>query len=138
MKISTNQATLVDWSGEFLAVGVPAGDHHGLLEALYSRFGDGLRRQLEVQNFSGKQSELVAFSLLDIAPQLLLLIGLGEAAHLDLNGLRQAAVKVAAACRGRSGRLGLQLPWETFLIGILWLFLPVPFTKTNCTIDTFM
>lgn len=117
MKISTDQATLVDWSGEFLAVGIPTGDHHGLLEPLYSRFGDGLRHQLEVQSFSGKQSELVALSLLNVAPQALLLIGLGEVSRLDLNGLRQAAVKVASACRGSGGRLGLQLPWEVFSPG---------------------
>ena len=113
MRFSLSSAGLQDWNGDVLAVGLPQGDPSETAAELDKRF-NGLVATLEKRQFKGKSSETFVSNLLGGAePQRLVVIGLGEAASIDLDGLRTASSKAAKAAMGCTGRLGLLLPWQS-------------------------
>ena len=109
MRFSLANDGLTSWSGEVLAVGLfqdqPATD----LEGRWPGLGDALSRD----QFQGKSGQQLVLNLLEPAgPQRLVVLGLGDAAAFNLEGVRSAAAKAARAAGGCTGALGLQLNWE--------------------------
>ena len=109
MRFSLATDGLQDWSGEVLAVGLHKDQAIGELEARFP----GLGAALSQQQFTGKPAQQFVLNLLgDGGPQRLVVMGLGEAAQFNLDGVRSAAARAAKAASGCSGRLGLQLSWD--------------------------
>ena len=112
MRLSISSAHVEDWSGDVLVVGLPKGDPTTTAVHLEGRF-PGVTTALTQQAFEGKTGQqLVLNPLANVTPQRLVLIGLGDAEAIDLDGLRTAAAAGAQASIGCTGCLGLQLPWE--------------------------
>jgi leucyl aminopeptidase len=110
-------AALENWSDQALAVGLFNGEEgvaaHPLLEALTQRFGADLSSRLEQRRFKAKPGDCVSLELLGAKPGTLILVGLGEPAGFDGNGLRAAAAAAAkAAAAAGCSSLGLALPLE--------------------------
>ena len=109
MRFSLANDGLPTWSGEVLAVGLFQDQPATALESRWP----GLENALAREQFSGKASQKLVLNLLDPAgPQRLVVLGLGDAADFNLDGVRSAAAKAAKAAGGCSGALGLQLNWE--------------------------
>ena len=109
MRFSLANDALPTWSGEVLAVGLFQDQPATELEGRWP----GLENALDREQFSGKSGQQLVLNLLDPAgPQRLVVLGLGDAAGFNLDGVRSAAAKAAKAAGGCSGALGLQLNWE--------------------------
>ena len=110
-------AALEGLGEQALAVGLFSGEEglaaHPLLDALISRFGAELTARLSQRQFKAKPGECASLELLGAKPAALILVGLGEPASFDGNGLRSAAAAAAkgALCAGCSS-LALALPLE--------------------------
>jgi len=70
-----------------------------------------LQQRLEQRRFKGKAGDCLCLERLGPTPGILILVGLGEPADVDLNAVRQAT---ALACKAAApaGSLGLALPLE--------------------------
>ncbi|MFL0769967.1 MAG: leucyl aminopeptidase [Prochlorococcus sp.] len=112
MQFSLSTASLQDWKGAVLVVGVLAGDPGNLLNQLEQKCGGSLKRNLKLQQFKGKTGDLATLQLLPGNPDQLIVVGLGEPQDLAIDDLRRAAAKAARACKGSEGCLGMLLPWE--------------------------
>ncbi|MFL0788860.1 MAG: M17 family peptidase N-terminal domain-containing protein, partial [Prochlorococcus sp.] len=112
MQFSLSTASLQDWTGAVLVVGVLEGDPGNLLNQLEQKFGGPLERNLKLQQFKGKTGDLATLQLLPGNPDQLIVVGLGEPQDLAIDDLRRAAAKAARACEGSEGCLGMLLPWE--------------------------
>ncbi len=113
MEFSCTSASLADWSGHALAVGLFENDTGALRQAVEARFGSGVGALLEQRRFKGKVGESACLSLLGGAPATLVLVGLGEPARFDLEALRSSAAAVARAAAGAGAReLGIALPTD--------------------------
>jgi len=111
MEFRCTPATLSDWGGDTLAVGLFEGDQGEARKALEARFGAGLPRLMEQRGFKGKPGETLSLSLLDHSPADLILVGLGDAASFDAAALRSAASSIAkAAAAGKATDLAIALP----------------------------
>jgi len=100
-----------------LAVGLFSGEEglaaHPLLEALTERFGSELTARLEQRQFKAKPGDCASLECLGSLPATLILVGLGEPAGFDGNGLRSAAAAAArAALSAGCSSLALALPLE--------------------------
>jgi len=116
MSFSRSPATLQNWSGSVLAVGIAANDPQGLIGQLEARLNSPLGTWLEKQRFQAKAGEVVSLQLLHKDLSRLVLVGLGDATTADeptadVATLRQAAAALAKACIGLDGRAGVHLPW---------------------------
>ena len=119
MSFSRSPATLQNWSGSVLAVGIAANDPQGLIGQLEARLNSPLGSWLETQRFQAKAGEVVSLQLLHKDLSRLVLVGLGDATTADestadvatVATLRQAAAALAKACIGLDGRAGVHLPW---------------------------
>jgi len=111
MQFSLSPASLSAWSGSVLAVGVPEKDPQGVVPQLETRLGLQLGPWLEERRFLGKAGETASLQLLRNDLGSLVLVGLGDTATPDLQGLRQAAATAAKACLGQGGNAGILLPW---------------------------
>lgn len=116
MEFRCSPSTARDWSGDVLAVGLFGGDgslataQRGELDA---RFGTALGERLQQRTFKAKSGESLSFELLGQSPRTLVLVGLGDPADLNLDGLRTAAAAAArASLAAGGGELGLALPLE--------------------------
>ena len=112
-------AALGLWSGDTLAVGLFAGSEerpeHPLRGELLTAVGAGLQQRLEQRRFKGKPGECLSFEQLEGTPRTLIVVGLGEPAGFDLDGLRAAAASVAqAAAAAGAEDLAVALPCEGF------------------------
>ncbi|MFN5161260.1 MAG: M17 family peptidase N-terminal domain-containing protein, partial [Cyanobacteriota bacterium] len=93
------QGALQEWGGDCLALGLfstpePAADPR--LGALLG--GEAQSRSLlEQRRFKGKAGECLVIDRLGSTPGLLILVGLGEPAALDLSALRAASATAAKA-----------------------------------------
>jgi leucyl aminopeptidase len=107
-------APLGDWQGDALVVGLYAGvEEQPLRRALEARFGTALLDRLQQRHFRGKPGDCLSFEGAGQEPPLLVVVGLGEPAGFDLDGLRAAvAAGARAAAAGGGQRLGLALPVE--------------------------
>ena len=113
MRLSISSTNLKEWSGDVLVVGLPKGEPSTTAAHLESRF-PGVSTALSQQAFEGKTGQkLVLNPLANANPQRLVLIGLGDADSIDLDGLRAAAAAGAQASIGCNGCLGLQLAWDS-------------------------
>ena len=116
MQFSLSKASLQDWTGAVLVVGVLEGDPDNLLNQLSQKFGGslerGLERNLERQKFKGKTGDLATLHLLPGNPEQLIMVGLGQPQNLAIDDLRMAAGLAARASKGAEGCLGMLLPWE--------------------------
>ncbi|MCT0212253.1 MULTISPECIES: leucyl aminopeptidase [unclassified Synechococcus] len=111
MEFRCSPIPLSEWDGETLAVGIFQGDDGESRQLLQARFGEGLISLLEHRKFKGKPGETLSLSLLDRSPAQLIVVGLGESAHFDGQGLRSAVAAIArAAAAGRATELGIALP----------------------------
>ena len=109
MRFSLANDGLPSWSGEVLAIGLFKDQQAPELESRWP----GLTNALSRDQFSGKAGQQLVLNLLDSSgPQRLVVLGLGDAAGFNLDGVRSAAAKAAKAAGGCSGQLGLQLNWE--------------------------
>ncbi|MAH58793.1 MAG: leucyl aminopeptidase [Synechococcus sp. ARS1019] len=111
MRLSLSSADLQAWNGDVLVVGLLEGDAAGTITQLEQRF-PGLKAALDAQEFKGKASEQVVLTPLATAPAKVAVLGMGKAEQLDLDGLRLASARAAKTAVGRTGRLGLLLPWD--------------------------
>ena len=111
MRLSLSSADLQAWNGDVLVVGLLEGDAAGTISQLEQRF-PGLKATLDAQEFKGKSSEQVVLTPLATTPAKVVVLGMGKAEQLDLDGLRLAAARAAKTAIGRTGRLGLLLPWD--------------------------
>ena len=100
---------LPSWSGEVLAIGLFKDQQAPELESRWP----GLSQALSRDQFNGKAGQQLILNLLgNSGPQRLVVLGLGDAAGFNLDGVRSAAANAAKAAGGCSGQLGLQLNWE--------------------------
>ncbi|MFY8150056.1 MAG: leucyl aminopeptidase [Prochlorococcaceae cyanobacterium] len=102
------------WQGDALVVGLFSGvEEQPLRGCLEQRFGAGLLDRLEQRRFKAKAGECLSFEGPGMEPPLLVVVGLGDPAGFDLDGLRGAvAAGARAAAAGGGQRLGLALPVE--------------------------
>jgi leucyl aminopeptidase len=112
-------AALEQWTGDTLAVGLFARDEerpeHPLQTQLLAIFGADLQQRLEQRRFKAKPGESLCLERLGATPRTLILVGLGEPAAFDLDGLRAAAAGAArAAVSSGAEQLGVALPCEGF------------------------
>ena len=70
-----------------------------------------LQTRLEQRRFKGKPGECLSFERLGATPATLIVIGLGEPAGFDLDGVRQAAARACKAA-APAGSLALALPLD--------------------------
>ena len=110
-------AALEGLSTHALAVGLFSAEDglaaHPHLESLSARFGAELPARLSQRQFKAKPGECATLELLGGQPAALILVGLGEPAGFDGNGLRGAAAAAAkAAVAAGCGNLALALPIE--------------------------
>ena len=114
MDFQSVSTSLNQWSGTGLAIAIFEGDLPlgGDLAALDERFDGAIAELIEETDFAGKAGSSAATRLgrsSDVRK--LLLVGLGPAASLTLDGVRQAAGTAARFARKhRCGDLGLSLP----------------------------
>jgi len=99
------------WQGDTLAVGLFSDLNHPARPQLASLLGPGLEELLERRRFKGKPGETLTLQRLEGRPATVILVGLGEPADFDGNGLRAAAASIARAAAG-SRSLALALPVE--------------------------
>ena len=111
MRLSLSSADLQAWNGDVLVVGLLEGDAAGTISQLEQRF-PGLKATLDAQEFKGKSNEQLVLTPLATTPAKVIVLGMGKAEQLDLDGLRLAAARAAKTATGRTGRLGLLLPWD--------------------------
>ena len=110
MRLSLSSSGLKNWDGDVLVVGLLKEESEPHRAELSERF-PGLEVVLEQQAFQAKPSDqVVLHPLQEGGPSRLIVLGLGEAAALSLDGLRAAAARAAKASIGCSGSLGLLLP----------------------------
>ena len=96
---------LSTWSGEVLAVGLFKDQPVTELDNRWP----GLAKTLSREQFSGKPGQQLVLNLLEASsPQRLVVMGLGDAAAFNLDGVRRAAATAARAAGSSTGRLGLQ------------------------------
>ena len=113
MRLSISSTNVQEWSGDVLVVGLPKGDPSTTAVNLESRF-PGVSSALNQQAFEGKTGQkLVLHPLANGNPQRLVLIGLGDADAIDLDGIRAAAAAAAQTSIGCNGCLGIQFPWAS-------------------------
>ena len=113
MRLSISSTNVKEWSGDVLVVGLAKGDPSTTAVNLENRF-PGVSNALSQQAFEGKTGQkLVLHPLTNGNPLRLVLVGLGDADAIDLDGLRAAAAAGAQASIGCNGSLGLQLPWDS-------------------------
>jgi leucyl aminopeptidase len=110
-------AALGQWSGDALAIGLftgsTEGPEHPLRRELLSAFGPELQQRLEQRRFKAKPGECLSFEQLGASPACLIVVGLGDPADFDLDGLRAAAAGLAqAAAAAGATDLAVALPWE--------------------------
>ena len=113
-EIRCSTATLANWSGEALAVGLFSDDAGAASRsALSARFGAAIADQLERRRFKAKPGECLSLDLLGQTPSLLIVVGLGAPADFGAEQLRSAtaAASRTAAAAGAS-QLGLAMPIE--------------------------
>ncbi|MFM2205204.1 MAG: hypothetical protein RLZZ560_599, partial [Cyanobacteriota bacterium] len=113
-EIRCSTATLANWSGEALAVGLFSDDAGAASRsALSARFGAAIADQLERRRFKAKPGECLSLDLLGQTPGQLIVVGLGAPADFGPEQLRSAtaAASKAAAASGCS-QLGLAMPIE--------------------------
>ena len=106
---------LANWQGDSLAVGLFTSEEANPLEPvrqpLENLLGPGLNDRLQQRRFKAKPGDIVAIERLGAGPQTVILVGLGDPAHFELSGLRQAAAAAAqAASRAGAKELGLAFP----------------------------
>ena len=112
MRLSLSSAGLKDWAGDVLVVGLLNEESDQDRAVLSERF-PGLETALEQQAFKAKPSDqVVLHPLQEGGPSRLIVLGLGDAAGLSLDGVRAAAARAAKASIGCNGSLGLLLPWK--------------------------
>jgi leucyl aminopeptidase len=107
----------LNWSGETLAVGLTSEDIgedkqlSGLASSLDDRLGGSLAEIIREADFSGKPNQSLS-TRLGVGPvRKLIVLGLGEQAKLNLDGLRRAAAIAAKHAVGLGTEtLGLALP----------------------------
>ncbi|MEX1325137.1 MAG: leucyl aminopeptidase [Synechococcaceae cyanobacterium] len=102
-----------------MAVGLFATDDerpgHPLGSQLTAAFGAELQQRLEQRRFKAKPGECLSLERLGAAPRTLILVGLGDPAEFDLDGLRVAAAGAARAAAGAGAEdLALAMPCEGF------------------------
>ena len=110
-------AALGQWSGDALAIGLftgsTEGPEHPLRRELLSAFGPELQHRREPRRFKAKPGECLSFEQLGASPACLIVVGLGDPADFDLDGLRAAAAGLAqAAAAAGATDLAVALPWE--------------------------
>ena len=110
-------AALEGLEAQALAVGLFSGEEglaahpHG--ESLTTRFGSELTERLSLRQFKAKAGECASLELLGGQPATVILVGLGDPAGFDGNGLRSAAAAAAkAAVAAGCSSLALALPLE--------------------------
>jgi leucyl aminopeptidase len=112
-------AALAQESGDTLVVGLFASSEerpeHPLHGQLMALFGDDLRPRLKQRHFKAKAGECLTLERLGAAPRTLILVGLGEPAEFNLDGLRAAAAAASRAAAGAGAeQLAVALPCEGF------------------------
>jgi leucyl aminopeptidase len=112
MKFQAVAASVLDWTGEGLAIGLFEDQVtlSGDLAALDGRLGGLLQELITEQEFKGKVGSSVASRA--VGPiRKVMLIGLGKADGLKLDGIRRAAAAMARlARREKCKTLGISLP----------------------------
>ena len=106
---------LQEWGGDSLAFGLFSAPEPAADPRLWALLGGEAqtRSLLEQRRFKGKAGESLVIDRLGASPALLILVGLGEPAGLDLSALRTASASAAkAASKAGSRQLGLLLPVE--------------------------
>ncbi|WP_320676294.1 leucyl aminopeptidase [Prochlorococcus sp. MIT 1300] len=112
MEFSLTPASLQEWPGAVLIVGIHEGDFETQLHPLESRFDAPLTKILEKQNFQAENGEITSFQLLQNSPLKLIVVGLGKLEDLSVNTFRNAAAKSAKESLGSEGPLGIFFPWK--------------------------
>ncbi len=114
MQISLNSASLQNWTGNVLLVGLLEGNLEEQLSHL-EKLCDGLLiKRLEKQEFSAKPGDFASFNFLKGNPEKLILIGLGKPQNLQLDDLRVGVSKGIRSGVEDKGSLGILFPWEPF------------------------
>jgi leucyl aminopeptidase len=121
MQLTASLIPLADVQADWLIAGVWDGDPlSGALASLDAQLGHTLGRLCQKGDITGKAGELT--SLLDpkgIAPERLLVVGLGKRDKIDRAGLTDAAATAARAITGKSfRRLAVALPED--VPGLRW------------------
>jgi leucyl aminopeptidase len=117
MKFQASASSILDWSGDGLAIGLF--DHQlkleGDLAALDAKLSGLIQDVITESEFKAKPNTIVSTRVTGAGIRKLILVGLGKAEDLQLEGLRRAASAVArTARREKCGSLGLHLPVQNF------------------------
>ncbi len=119
MKITVNQKSLSEWSGQVLVIGLVEGSIENQLKNL-----DGicdlksLALYAKARDFSAKPGEIIKLDFLNSSPEKLILIGLGKVEELSINNLREGACLASRSSIGSTGKIGVFFPWEAFELSV--------------------
>jgi len=114
MTIQLSNQTLLNWTGDTLAIGLFEGaiELTGDLATLNDRFAGIIQELIAEEEFTGKANSLIFSRLgVDQPVKKIILAGLGKPDSLQLDNLRQVAAAIArSAKKQKSKTLGISLP----------------------------
>ncbi|MFM6061177.1 MAG: M17 family peptidase N-terminal domain-containing protein, partial [Microcystis panniformis] len=113
MDIRSTDTSLLTWTGDTLALGLPEGaiEIAGELAELNDKLGGTLEELISETEFDGKLGSSAATRLGGGPIRKLILVGLGKTADFDLQTLRLAAAAIARlAKQQKSQALAISLP----------------------------
>lgn len=113
MNLNVTGTSLLDWSGDGLAIGVfeDATELPGELASLDEKLSGAIKELIADADFKGKPNSSASTRIAGSPIRKLILVGLGKPDGLKLDTLRRAAAKAAkTAKRERCKTLGVSLP----------------------------
>ncbi len=112
MQIAISSASIKNWEGDILIIGLLENELKTQLEIIDKRFDSSLENLLKKQEFSAKKDDIVSFTLLNESPEKLIMVGLGNTEDISINSIRSVISKAATKTIGTNGKIGIYIPWN--------------------------
>ena len=116
MQISIYSKDLKEWRGNTLILGVLEGNIDSLLKILQqSNYIEGIGEEIKEKSFKGKKGEIKKLQIYEKNEiRTIIVLGLGKAEELKLEGIRNSIAIGSRATIGETGTLGIIFPWDAF------------------------
>ena len=115
MQIQATDTSLLDWTGDALAIGLFEGTTEvtGELAQLDEKLSGTIAELIAEEEFEGKPGSIVTTRVSSKSPRKLMLVGLGKSGDLTLDTLRGAAAAIARSAKQEKVKtLGISLPTD--------------------------